>query len=473
MSGRWLVRGALAGVLGLQVAALVRVLHGPPLHHHTLWLQCVTLPLYAMAVVLLASAELAPRQAVGLVLGVAAVLYFVALTVQPLSSDDDYRYAWDAKVQLAGIDPYRYAPDAPQLAFLRDAFLFPDLPRCHWPLGDGACSAINRPDVHTVYPPVAQAAFTIVRLASFGGHGNHLPMQTAGALGALAIGLLIARRTRMAGRPVWQVAVWAWCPITVLELSNGAHVDWLAVLLGVLALDAGAARRPGLAGVLAGAATAVKLYPALLLPALMRRRPVLVLGSAVATVAASYLPHLLAVGGDVVGFFPGYLREESYSSGGRFLLLGAVLPSGLSTVAAVLVLAATAWWVLRRTDPDAPEHGAVVMVGVALLVTTPQYGWYAMLLLALVALTGAIEWLPVVVAPTLFYLVQGDFGLSTTVGRVLYGSALVATIAWWLARRYLGRGRVGPGAALSVAVDAGQSRAAARPGQPPRSAPAA
>ena len=47
-------------------------------------------------------------------------------------------------------------------------------------------------------------------------------------------------------------------------------------------------------------------------------------------------------------------------------------------------------------------------VGVAMLTFTPNYSWYSGLLLVLVALTGALEWLPVVVAPTFAYLVHSD-----------------------------------------------------------------
>lgn len=434
MTGRT-ARIALVAVVALEAIAFVVVLHRPGIRHHTVWLQSVALPLYLAALVLLPRTGLAARRAAQVVLAVGVVLQLVALTVGPLASDDDYRYAWDAKVQLAGIDPYRYAPDAAQLTRLRDSFLFPDLARCHWPLSDGACSAINRPGVHTVYPPMAQLAFTLIRLVSFGGHGNHLPLQLAAALGAISVSLLLVRRALRDGRPIWTVAVWAWCPITVLELGNGAHIDWLATLLVVLALMAEGARRSGLAGVFSGAAIAVKFYPALVLPALLRRRPVLVVVLASATVALSYLPHVLAVGTEVIGFIPGYLQEESYSSGGRFLLLGVVLPSELAAVAAVVVLSATAWWVARRVDPDAPEHGAVVMVGVAMLVTTPQFGWYTLMLLALVAMTGTVEWLPVVIAPTFFYLLQGDFGLSATLGRTLFSVALAITLMSWAIRR--------------------------------------
>jgi hypothetical protein len=427
------VRWALAGVLGAELLAFVL---RPALPLRTLELECVTIPLFLLAVLLLSRAALAPRPAVFLVLGMGVALQIAAMTIRPASSDDAYRYAWDAKVQLAGIDPYRYAPAAPQLAGLRDSFFFPDheFPgheHCAWPLPDGSCSAINRPGVHTVYPPVAQAAFALIRLGSFG-HGGLLPLQLAAALGAVVVAWLLARRALALGRPVWTVALWAWCPVTVVELGNNAHLDWLAVLLAVLALQS--AQRPGLAGSLAGAAAAVKLYPMLILPSLLRRRPVLVVGAAVAVIVLAYLPHVVAVGGDVIGFLPGYLDEES---GSRNLLLRLLLPGSAATLAAVLLLLAATLWAARRGDPDAPERTAVVIVGAALLVATPEYGWYALLLLALVAMTGAIEWLPLALAPSMFYLIQGDFGASRVLGQLLYGVALILVLAGYAARTRL------------------------------------
>lgn len=43
----------------------------------------------------------------------AVVIRLAALTPVAPSSDDLYRYAWDGRVQAAGIDPYRYPPAAP------------------------------------------------------------------------------------------------------------------------------------------------------------------------------------------------------------------------------------------------------------------------------------------------------------------------------------------------------------------------
>jgi len=375
-------------------------------------------PVWVLAVFLLWRLRLEPRHAALLVLGAAAVFQLVAVMHQPSTSDDDYRYVWDAKVQFANIDPYRYPPSASQLAHLREPFLFGSGDVCLHKFPSG-CTSINRPTVRTVYPPVAEAAFDAMRVASFGGRGGHLPLQLFGALGSLLIAWLLLRRTQP-----WLAAVWAWCPVVAIEYANNAHVDWLAVLLVVLALSA---RRVWTAGVLVGAAIAVKIYPVLVLPALMRRSWLAAV-AAVAFVALVYVPHVLAVGSAVIGYLPGYLHEEKYGSGARLLLLGAVLPHPADTVVAVLIILAVGLWAWLRGPVDAPARSAVVVVGVALAVFTPHYGWYAGVLLALVALSGALEWVPIVFAGTFAYLVHSDHD------RAIYLVAALLSVAVALVR---------------------------------------
>ncbi|PZS17497.1 MAG: hypothetical protein DLM57_08205, partial [Pseudonocardiales bacterium] len=243
------------------------------------------------------------------------------------------------------------------------------------------------------------------------------------AIGVIAIAWLLARRAQARDHPVWTVALWAWCPLPILEYSNAGHIDWLAILLVVLGMSFAATRRSGLAGLLVGAAIATKLYPAIVLPALLRRRPGILLATASGLVAVSYLPHVLAVGRAVLGYLPGYLHEEKYASGDRLLLLGSVLPHPLDVVIGLLLLGVAALVVWRRAEPDAPEDGAALMMGAALLIGTPVYGWYAGLLLALVVMSGAFEWIPTALAPTLVYLVQMDFGPSPGISRTIYAVA--------------------------------------------------
>ena len=410
------------------------------LRHRVLWLEIATTVTFGAAAFLLSRARLTPRALAALVLGGGIAFQAIAVMTSPVSSDDDFRYVWDAKVQLSGVDPYRYAPTAPQLTHLRDGFLFPQRADCNWPI-PGGCSTINRPNVHTIYPPVAEGSFALIRVASFGGRGNHLPLQLAAALGSIVVAWLLYRRRRARDRPLWTVALWAWCPVTVVEFGNNAHIDWLAAMFVVLALTSEASRRSGPAGVLAGAAIATKLYPLLVLPSLLRRRPVLAGTAALATVALSYLPHVAVVGTKVIGYLPGYLRDERYTSGSRFLLLEPVLPHVVAVAAAVIALALAAIWTTRRTDPARPEDTAVVMVGVAMLVTTPAQGWYSGVLLALIGMSGAVEWLPVALVPGLVYLVDGNFAVSLAAGQLLYAATLVVTLSWLAAARGWSVGR--------------------------------
>lgn len=375
-----------------------------------------------------------------LVLAGGVALQLSALGAGPSSSDDVYRYAWDGKVQLSGVDPYRYPPAAPQLDHLRDNSLFPaGRTGCAWQLPDGRCSRVNRPQVRTIYPPVAEGAFVLVRLLTFNGSDGPFPMQVAGALGALAVAALLAWRSRRRGQPPWAVAVWAWCPVTAVEAVNNGHIDWLAALLTAAGLIAYRSRRPLVAGGLIGAAVAVKLYPALVLAALLRRSPLRVVGAAVGLVLLSYLPHVLAVGGGVIGYLPGYLKEENYGSGTRYLLLGQVIGVPFLTPAAVLVMLAVVAWAAWRSDPDHPEYAATVLVGVSLLVTTPTYSWYVLALLVLVAMTRRLEWLPLVIAPTIANLGANGFGNGINFRESCYAFALACAVLGLVTRALLSR----------------------------------
>ena len=371
------------------------------------------------------------------------LLQLAALGAGPSSSDDVYRYAWDGKVQLSGVDPYHYPPSASELDHLRDNSLFPQgKTGCAWTLPDGRCSRVNRPDVHTIYPPVAEGAFTLARLFTFNGSDGPFPLQVLGALGAIAVGGVLTVRARRRREALWPVALWAWCPVTAVEVTNNGHIDWLAALGTVLGLMAYAARRSGLAGVLVGAAIATKLYPALVLPAMLRRHPVRVVATAVGLVLASYLPHVAAVGGRVIGYLPGYLKEEDYTSGTRFLLLDKVVPHSVETPAAVLVLLAVVGWAAWRSDPDRPEFAALALVGTGLLVATPSYSWYVLSLLALVAMTRRLEWFPLVVAPTVANLAAPNFHDTAAFRTDCYAVALALLLLGLAARHLRTRGRI-------------------------------
>jgi hypothetical protein len=250
---------------------------------------------------------------------------------------------------------------------------------------------------------------------------------------------------RRLGRDVRTAALWSWCPMVALEAGNSAHVDVVAAGLTAAAIlvlaTARTTRRTILGGILLGLAIATKLTPVLTVPALLRRRWFTVAAAASSACLAVYVPHLLAVGNKVIGFLPGYLHQENYTSGTRYGIIGLFVTGPLASVMAVLILAAVAFAVLQFGDPDQPWQGAVVMTAAALAVTTPRYQWYALLLVVLVALDGRPEWLAF--AAGAYYAAEPDMGRYTIPYRlhyaVAYGLPVLVVAAGWLVRRELAR----------------------------------
>ncbi|MGW7099536.1 glycosyltransferase 87 family protein [Streptomyces sp. NPDC054838] len=392
------------------------------------------------------------RRVVPLVLAGALAVAVVGLAGPPLTSTDSFRYAWDGRVQAAGISPYDHAPADPALSGLRDDWLFPHGgPACAGPdraaLGPGVCTRINRPAVHTIYPPVAEGYFALVHVLSPPGV-RHKALQAGGALTALGVtgALLLVRRR--AGADSRTAAYWAWCPAVAVEAVNNAHVDTPAVLLSVAALGVVVRHRVA-GGALFGLAVAAKLLPAVLLPGALAgvrrwRDAAAVLLPTAAVVGLVYLPYVLVSRSSVFGYLGGYAEEEGYEdpgAGGRYALLRLVLPESWAVPAVALGMAAVVAYVWWRGDPLRPWSAALTVTGTAFLLMTPGYSWYALLLVALVALDGRAEWLGVAVAGAAAYVSAPALGASTV--QVAYGLAAVAVLAGWAARA--GRGiRSGP-----------------------------
>ena len=382
----------------------------------------------------------APRRAAvatALVLGTAAGL--VSLVSTAVLSDDLYRYAWDGRVQAAGINPYRSAPGDPALAGLHDDWLWPSPQECAAIGKHVPCTRINRPGVPTIYPPGAQLWFRLAHGLLPAG-SRDLGYEVLGLVLALATGLLVVAVLRRTGRDPRWVVLWACCPLVAVEAVQSAHVDVLAGLLvtasaGVLLGRGGTADRvPGRGRSVAGAlllglAGLVKLYPFVLLPGLVQRHRPTAWASAAGLAVLAYLPFVLGVGGGVVGYLEGYLHEEGYGKGTRFLLLSVtgltgtpvkVLAYGL--IAGVLVLA-----LLRRLGP--PDRAALAVLLTLLFVATPGEAWYGLVLLPLIALTGSWQWLGIVVGEYVSFLTQ-----------LLGGPHLVPSQACYLGALLLGGG---------------------------------
>ncbi len=315
-----------------------------------------------------------PRSTVWLVLGVALAMRALVLPAPPFLSSDMYRYVWDGKVQNAGISPYRYIPNDPALANLRDAAAYPHIGRVGY--------------ARTIYPPAAQLVFRAVAAIS----PTVLAMKSA-MLGfeLLGIGAIIAVLGRV-GLPRERVLIYAWSPLTVWSFAGNGHADAIAIGLIGLALLARSARRDGLTGALLGAATLVKFLPGAVAPAFWPRWDWRLPVAAAVVIVALYACYI-DVGWHVLGFLPGYAREEGLDNGHGYWLLAGLddvvhLPAFAARLYAVLAACAlvslAAWIAFRpRPEPNGSRADmlrvggdAALLAAATMLALSPHYSWY-------------------------------------------------------------------------------------------------
>ncbi len=368
---------------------------------------CLSGALWLAAVAIVRQGRL-PRRTLWLVLGVAVAMRLFTLAAPPVLSSDIYRYVWDGRVQLAGINPYRFVPVADELAFLRDQAVYPHINRAEY--------------ARTLYPPAAQAIFAIAAVIAPGVYGMKAMITAFDALTIVMSVLLL----RVAGRDPAELLIYAWLPLPAWEFAGNAHIDGAAAGLLALALLFAARRRSVAVGVTLAAATLTKFLPAVVLPAFWRRRDWRLPIAFVLTVAVFYVPYASA-GREVFGFLDGYASEEGLANGSGIFLLQALaniapLPpwatgayiAGVLAVLGVL----TARFALAAELPAAPgarlllqARQAVILGAVSLVAISPHYPWYFGWLapLACLAPFPAVLWLlaaaPLLAHGSLQYLV--------------------------------------------------------------------
>jgi hypothetical protein len=334
--------------------------------------------LYAAATVLALRLETVSWRGVAFAFALAATIQALLLFTRPALSDDMYRYVWDGRVQAQGISPYRYPPDAPELEALRDTEVWP---------------AINRPSAVTVYPPGAEMAYAILwRIVP----DNVRWFQAAMAAGGLLAGGLLLGLLRALGRAPARVTIFLWSPLLAFETAHAAHVDGLVLPLLVGAWWARVRERDGLVGLLLGLATALKLYPVLLLPALWRPRHPrgrwrMPLGFLLG-LGACYLPYVWTSGTGVLGYLPSYFGER-FNMGLAGLLipvwerLGVDPNGGMLGLALVALVLLGLGMVLRpAAGGEAAVRRSIWLIGAFTLLTQNLFSWYLLWLLPLVAL---------------------------------------------------------------------------------------
>lgn len=326
----------------------------------------------------------------------------------PMLETDYYRYLWDGAVLAQGSNPYTHAPEA---------ILAGDAPQRLVELRQRAgvvLERVNYPWLTTIYPPTAQAGFALSHLIA--------PWRIEGlriawfGCDVITYGLLIVLLRHLA-LPASAALIYWWNPLLIKEGYNTAHMElmvlpfvvaalWLAVRCGLIA-----------SGIALALAVGAKLWPVLLLPALLRQqgRSPRVIGMAAGAFAVLsallVLPMLLSGFREDAGMraYGSYWQVNATIYQGFYWLGDWVAPNFPHQAARLLVgVVLLSWtgWLVRRPAPDgrAVCERALWTTAALFLLSPTQFPWYWLWMLPMLAIRPSPGLLVLTATLPMYYL---------------------------------------------------------------------
>ncbi|MBA3879303.1 hypothetical protein [Sphingomonas sp. CCH10-B3] len=356
-------------------------------------------------------------RAIALIFVVGLMARIMLIPSTPILEDDYYRYQWDGAVTAAGKNPFTYPParfvSAPGIDRLLAIVGLEATPP---PKGYEALSRaghktllrVNNPHIATIYPPLAQLGFAAGYLLT--------PWQLTGwkiivlAAEMLTFGLLLGA-LRAGKLPLCWSALYWWHPLALKEFANSAHMD--ALLLPFLggALWMVIAGRTRLMALFMAGAAAVKFWPLLIVPALLRRnRAAIVIGIMTGVLALVLVsPQLISASSN-----SGLTRYAADWQRNALVFPALVAAFGLATsdpsaLARLLVAAMVIGWVAVawRRDHAVPldrVRAASTAILLLILLGPTGYPWYALWLAPFAVVQPRLPVLMLLAAAPAYYL---------------------------------------------------------------------
>jgi hypothetical protein len=319
-------------------------------------------------------------------LSIGLALRLALMIPEPILEIDYCRYLWDGAVINAGYSPYTWTPEqvlsgeAPH-ALQRLSATAPNI-----------VEQINYPHLTTIYPPVAEAVFAFSNWIK--------PWDLATwrwiilCFDITTLGVLCAVLKQLDRDLIWMAIYW-WNPVVIFQFSYAAHMDVILLPFLLTAFLLALKTRASLASSICLAfATAIKLWPAILLPTFLApvsRYRTAIFAGIIFILTASFLlqPFLAQALGTDAG-----LRSYSVSWERNAALFHVVLnglQSGMDhlglyeidagrilrlVIGGIIILIALG---INRTAPDDGEEMArrvLIVISALLLLGPTLYPWY-------------------------------------------------------------------------------------------------
>lgn len=319
----------------------------------------------------------------------------IMLLSPPALSDDIYRYVWEGRLGVAGVNPFSHAPEDPELAPFRDTTIYPH---------------INAPHLPAIYPPLSQVLFALTAAVS----PTLTAMNLVFLLFDIATALVLLRLVQVLGVSRGRIIIYAWNPLVVMEFAGSGHLDSAGIFflcLGLL-LFLQDRERGGVAALACSFLN--KFIAVLLLPCARAGRTLRGAALFAGIVALGYLPYA-AAGTDLFHSLGVYAGTWMFNASAFYV---AAFATG-SAVAARLICAGAflALWLFlvrsaagRSTSaPDRLIERALWLIGALILLSPVVHPWYVCWIVPLLVIRPRLSWLYLSGAVFLSYNVLVDF----------------------------------------------------------------
>jgi len=351
------------------------------------------------------------RRAFWLILLASVAFRLTLAPLRPTLSDDIFRYRFDGHVQALGYNPYLVRPEQARFAVLA----------VH------SIRSIPGQGIRTVYPPLSELVFRAAWRLFPGPAAFKIPFLLADllVLGALA---WCARQGRIRN---YQLALYGWNPLVVVEFAASGHNDALALAATVGAIVLIIGPRRVVSTLLLAAGILAKAFPAVLIPLWAvrlgwpRRGWASVLAGC-GLAAACLWPYRSAVGA-LATTFRQYQTGFQDNNASLYPVLQHITHSNLLPLGlGIGVVAGLALWAAaRRLDP---ARAALLVFGAILLFSPNAYPWYFTWVVPMMALVGESRYL----APWLLLTILQFLSYEVLIGYQALGVWHFEPLYLWL-----------------------------------------
>lgn len=171
----------------------------------------------------------------------------------PTTSDDYYRYLWEGKILLHGVNPYEKNPADSSLNYLHGE----DLP-----------SKVTFKTMAAIYPPAAQLIFAAGYFIS---GESPVGLKLIYLVCEFFTLLFLLKLFRLQKENEHQIIFYAWLPLPIMEFFVNAHLDAAAIMFFVMFLFYTMKENPIGSSLSFALSFLIKLYPVFILLLLLKK----------------------------------------------------------------------------------------------------------------------------------------------------------------------------------------------------------